>query len=166
MLRTEVGTLIVQQPVSTIGRRTMRLLAPLMAVVILTAACTGATTDSDNVEQSAATQGSDDVSGIDAAEIDGVWVFRHEPEVFMDALHSGTPEIVNGCLMIDNTVVVWHTDTFEDATAAIAAAKAGDSSQLVISGGGLSVSEGADPAQIPDVISDRCPTDAVWFGAP
>lgn len=84
----------------------------------------------------------------------------------MDALHSGTPEIVNGCLMIDNAVVVWHTDTFEDAAAAVAAAKAGDSAQFLISGGGLSVSEGADPTQIPDVISDRCPTDAVWFGAP
>ena len=144
----------------------MRLLTTLIAVVILAAACSSATADRDNIEEIAATERSGDMFGIEAVEIDGVWVFRHEPEVFMNALHSGTPEIVNGCLMIDNTVVVWHTETFEDATAAIAAAKAGESAQLLIGGGGLSVSEGADPKQIPDVISDRCPTEAIWFGAP
>jgi hypothetical protein len=144
----------------------VRLLALLMAVVVLAVACSAGTTDGSNTGEIAATEGSADVSGIESVEIDGVWVFRHEPEVSMDALHSGTPEIVNGCLMIDNTVVVWHPDTLEDAAAAIAAAKAGDSPQLLISGGGISVSEGADPTSIPDVISDRCPTDAVWFGAP
>lgn len=104
--------------------------------------------------------------GVQAMQIDGVWVFQHEPDTAMAALHSGTPEIVNGCLVIDNTIVVWHTDTLEDAAAAIAAVKAGNSPQLLIGGGGLSVSEGADPAQIPAVISERCPTTAVWFGAP
>ena len=144
----------------------MRLLAPLMAVAILATGCSGTVADTDNVEKIEVTRGAIDVKGIEAIDIDGVWVFRHDPESSMAALHSGTPEILNGCLMIDNTVVVWHTDAFEDAAAAIAAAKAGASRQYLIGGGGLSVTEGADPMQIPEVISDRCSTEAVWFGAP
>ncbi len=105
-------------------------------------------------------------AGIEALQIDGVWVFQHQPEAAMDALHSGTPEIVNGCLVIDNTVVVWHLDRIEDAADVVAAVNAGESPQLLIAGGGLSLAEGASQDQIPSVITDLCPTSAVWFGAP
>lgn len=144
----------------------MRLLAPLMAVMILAGGCSGAIADRSNVEQINATVGTINANGIEAVEIDGVWVFMHDPGNYMEALHSGKPEILDGCLMVDDAVVVWHTDMFEDAAAAIAAVKAGDSPQYLISGGGLSVTEGADPMQIPEVITDRCSTEAVWFGAP
>ena len=52
--------------------------------------------------------GAADTAGIEAFQIDGVWVFQHQPEFSMDALHGGTPEIVDGCLVIDKTIVVWH----------------------------------------------------------
>ncbi len=117
-------------------------------------------------EPSTGTDGDGDRTGIEAFEIDGVWVFQHQPEVAMDALHSGTPEIVNGCLVVDNTIVVWHFDRIDEAAEAIAAAKAGESPQLLIGGGGISVDEGATPDQIPTIITDLCPTSAVWFGAP
>ena len=107
-----------------------------------------------------------DTAGIEALQIDGVWVFQHQPEAAMDALHGGTPEIVDGCLVVDNTIVVWHVDRIDEATEAIAAVKAGESTQLLIGGGGISVDEGDRPDQIPTVITDRCPTSAVWFGAP
>jgi hypothetical protein len=106
------------------------------------------------------------LAGIEALQIDGVWVFQHQPEAHNDALHSGTPEIVNGCLVVDNTVVVWHVDRIGDATDVIAAAKAGESPELLIGGGGISLDEGARPDQIPSVITDLCPASAVWFGAP
>ncbi len=106
------------------------------------------------------------VTGIEALQIDGVWVFQHQPEAHNDALHSGTPEIVNGCLVVDNTIVVWHVDRIGDATDIIAAAKAGESPELLIGGGGISLDEGARPDQIPSVITDLCPASAVWFGAP
>ena len=108
-------------------------------------------------------------SGSQATEplqIDGVWVFQHEPEFANNALHGGVPEIVDGCLVIDDTIVVWHVDRIEEAAAAIAAAKAGESPQILISGGGLSIDEEAEPSQIPSIITDRCPTPAVWYGAP
>ena len=106
------------------------------------------------------------VTAVEPLQIDGVCVFQHEPEVAMEALHSGTPEIAGGCLVIDDTIVVWYVDRIEEAAAAIAAAKAGESPQLLIGGGGLSIDEGAEPSQIPSIITDRCPTCAVWHGAP
>ncbi|MFQ5948588.1 MAG: hypothetical protein ACE5KX_06995 [Acidimicrobiia bacterium] len=84
----------------------------------------------------------------------------------MLALHSGTPEIIDGCLVIDDTIVVWHVDRIDEAAKAIEAVKAGESPQLLIGGGGISLDEGARPDQIPTAITDRCPTSAVWFGAP
>ena len=104
--------------------------------------------------------------GIEALQLDGVWVFQHQPEISGDALHSGTPEIVDGCLVVGNTIVVWHFDRIDEADEAIAAVRAGESPQLLIGGGGISVDEGTPPDEIPTVISDRCPTSTVWFGAP
>ncbi len=105
-------------------------------------------------------------NAIEAVQIDGVWVFQHEPGGGMEALHSGTPEIVDGCLVIGDMIVVWHIDRMEEAAAAVAAAKGGESTQLLIGGGGFGIDQPADPSQIPPVIADRCTTRAVWFGAP
>ena len=62
--------------------------------------------------------------------------------------------------------MVWHFDRIDEAAEAIAAAKAGESPQLLIGGGGISVDEGATQDQIPTIITDLCQTSAVWFGAP
>ena len=148
----------------------VRSAAVLVALVLIAAACSDGPSANDSAPLAPGTaepsNADGDRTGIEAVEIDGVWVFQHQPEVAMDALHSGTPEIVNGCLVVDNTIVVWHFDRIDDAAEAIAAAKAGESPQLLIGGGGLSVDEGATPDQIPTIITDLCPTSAVWFGAP
>jgi hypothetical protein len=65
-----------------------------------------------------------ETAGIEALQIDGVWVFQHQPEFAMNALQGGTPEIADGCLVIDNTIVVWHVDRIDEAAEAISAAKA------------------------------------------
>ena len=132
--------------------RISRALGVVAAMAVLVAACSGASDDGP-------------ASSIEAQQVGGVWVFSHDPTSGMDALHGGTPEIVDGCLVIDDTIVVWHVDTMDEAAAAVAAAQAGESPPLLIAGGGLSVEEGSDPADIPGVITDRCSTDAVWFGA-
>ncbi|MCH8991960.1 MAG: hypothetical protein IIA44_09470, partial [Acidobacteria bacterium] len=92
----------------------MRIAAVLVALVLIAAACS----DGSNAQQSAplapaTAEPSDadgDRTGIEAFQIDGIWVFQHRSEAAMDALHSGTPEIVNGCLVVDATIVVWHID--------------------------------------------------------
>ena len=119
-----------------------------------------------NVNALAGDAGGDSDNRPRATQIDGVWVFEYSPNGGMDALHGGTPEIVDGCLVIDSTIVVWPSDKLDEAAAAIAAARAGESPQLLIGGGGLSIEEGTDPSQIPTVVSDLCPTNAVWFASP
>ena len=159
----------------------MRGLAAILGVAVLMvagAAC-GSGTEPASAKDEASTTGTtltdvdaepgksaEDTAGIEALQIDGVWVFQHQPEFAMDALHGGTPEIVEGCLVIDNTIVVWHVDRIDEAAGAISAVKSGVSPRLLIAGGGISLDEGARPDQIPAVITDRCPTSAVWFGAP
>ena len=72
---------------------------------------------------------------------------------------------MDGCLVIDNTIVVWPVDRIDEAAEAIAAVKAGESPQLLIGGGGISLDEGARPDQFPTAITERCQTTAVWFVA-
>ncbi|MCI0895005.1 MAG: hypothetical protein J4N84_08905 [Chloroflexi bacterium] len=159
----------------------MRGLAAILGVAVLMvfgAAC-GSGTEPASAKDEASTTGTtttdvdaepgksaEDPAGIGALQIDGVWVFQHQPEFAMNALHGGTPEIVDGCLVIGNTIVVWHVDRIDEAAGAISAVKSGESPRLLIGGGGISLDEGARPDQIPAVITGRCPTSAVWFGAP
>lgn len=104
-------------------------------------------------------------SGIEAIQIDGVWVFRHDPDVHMTAGHSGTAEIKDGCLYIDDTVVIWDVDQLEAAERIVAETKAGVQRDLLIGGGGIRLDEGASPEDIPEVVSETCPTTAVWLGS-
>ena len=144
--------------------------AVVVALVLVAAACSDGSSAPESsplaLDSAEPSDADGDRTGIEAFQIDGVWVFQHQPEVVMNALHSGTPEIVNGCLVVDNTIVVWHFDRIDEAAEAIAAAKAGENPQLLIGGGGISVDEGATPDQIPTIITDLCQASAVWFGAP
>lgn len=108
----------------------------------------------------------DPASGIQRVQMDGTWVFFHDPESSMEALHSGVPEIVDNCLYVDSAVVVWHVDQLVSAQAAIEAVRAGRITDLIIGGGGFSLDEGATAEEIPVIISDVCPTEAVWFASP
>jgi ABC-type transport system substrate-binding protein len=107
------------------------------------------------------------VEGVEAIQLDGVWTFEHRPEVAMTALHSGAATIVDGCLVIDDLIIVWHADRIDEAKAAVAAAKAGSSARIQMGGGGLSLSEGSTFSDLPTAVTDVCPTaKGVWFQAP
>ena len=106
------------------------------------------------------------VDAVQAVEVDGVWVFQHDPaEVSNDALHSGTPAIVNGCLVIDDAVVIWPSDQIDQAEHVVSGVLAGDVRSVTVSGGGLSLDEGATPDQLPGAVVTQCAADAVWFAA-
>ncbi len=143
-------------PSTAVGRS---IVALLLAAGVLTGACAGP-------EPPGAGTGTQDGSGIEALSIDGVWVFRHDPAAGMDALHGGRAEIVEGCLVVDEAIVVWHADRFHEAAAAIAAIRSGENPEVLIPGGGISLKEGTSPEELPTVITDRCPASTVWFGAP
>jgi hypothetical protein len=104
--------------------------------------------------------------GVEAVQIDDVWVFQHDPVGWDDALHGGSAEIKDGCLYVDGAIVVWHVDEIDEVGEIIANLKAGQHREVLIGGGGISLDEGASPEDITATITDRCATSAVWFGAP
>jgi hypothetical protein len=82
------------------------------------------------------------------------------------ACHPDDKPLPDGCLYVDDAIVVWPTDRLDEVTAIIAAVNSGEEPDLLIGEGGISVAEGASPTDLPPVITDLCPTSVVWFGAP
>lgn len=101
---------------------------------------------------------------IDAVEIDGVWVFQHSNSGGDDALHNGTAEIRDGCLYVGDAVVIWHSAQVEEAAELVTATLAGESRQVSLPGGGVSLEEGETP--FPEAVSSRCSTDTLWYTRP
>jgi hypothetical protein len=107
-----------------------------------------------------------ELGAIDALQVDGVWIFQHNPSIAMDALHGGFAEIRDGCLYVDDTIVVWHVSQLDEARQTVAAVRAGERPELLVGGGGISIVEGGQQVEIPAVILERCAAIAVWFGSP
>lgn len=104
-------------------------------------------------------------SGVEPVEIDEVWVFQHNPAGGSDtALHSGVAEIKDGCLYVDDAVVVWRKSQIDQAENLIKEIRAGEQPDVRLGGGGISLDEGDTP--IPSVITDLCPTRVVWYSSP
>lgn len=103
-------------------------------------------------------------SGVQALEIDGVWVFEHGSPDAADALHSGDAEIADGCLLVEGAAVIWHSDQIDQVAETIEAIQSGQARTLSIAGGGISLEEGA--SELPAVVLDRCNVTEVWFAAP
>ena len=106
---------------------------------------------------------------IKATQIDGVWVFRYDPQGWHDALLEGPASIVDGCLYIGDYLVVWHVDRLGELEGIIAAVQAGEEPEVAVGGSGRVV--GTDPEgggfwELPSVIAEHCSADAVWFGSP
>lgn len=110
--------------------------------------------------------GGPSAGGIQPLQIDGVWLFEYEPRSGDDALHGGRAEIIDGCLYVDDAIVVWAASRLDEASAVIDAINSGEKPELLIGGGGISTTEGASLGDLPAVITDRCPTEVIWFGAP
>jgi hypothetical protein len=139
---------------------TRRAIAALLAALTL-AACGGESHDNPNGETPTEV---DSAAGIQATLVDGVWLFYHDPDGWNDALFTGTPSVVNGCLFVGDAIVVWHVERRDASEEALALARRGEGSPLRIGGGGISLDEGNTP--LPSLITERCSTRLVWFGAP
>ncbi len=139
----------------------------LLALAVFGAVACGSRTDAvPRAPLTTTTSGTSNDGGVQAVQLDGVWIFQHRPSGGNDALHGGSPAIVDGCLRVGGAVVVWHVDHLDRAEAAIAAARRGDAEPLSIGGGGLSLAEGGQLGQIPESIRELCPIDEVWVQAP
>ena len=101
-------------------------------------------------------------------KIDDTWVFFYDelPSVSMQSKFEGKASISDGCLYVDNMIVIWDRQRFEELKQTILRLQDHKIVRLHGGGGGVSLSEGATPDQIPRVITDRCKTSTVWFSEP
>jgi len=111
----------------------------------------------------------DDVGGVVASQIDGVWVFQYDPQGGLGSLLEGPATIVDGCLYISDNLVVWDVDRLDELEGIIAAVQAGEEPIVRVGGAGRVV--GTDPEgggfwELPSVIADHCSASLVWFGSP
>jgi hypothetical protein len=98
-------------------------------------------------------------SGIEALQIDGVWVFQYTSDSYGEGLFIGTAEIVDDCLVVDDTIVIWDLSRLADARALVSAVQAGEKPKVQISGGEFPTTE-----QIRATVFEHCSTTTVWFG--
>lgn len=106
--------------------------------------------------------------------VDDVWVFtRAQPRsrpgvkiITLDALHTGAPTIVRGCLYVGDSVVIWAPEQIELARQAVMAARAGDTTPVRIGGGGIGLDEGAETGDFPETITARCQPSSIWYANP
>jgi len=101
-----------------------------------------------------------------ALQIEGVWVFEHDPNGYYDAEHSGRADIVDGCLVVDNAVVIWHVSRRADVERVVSEVLSGMHPQIRLGGGGLSLSEGSTLDDFPAAVTEHCAVSEVWFAAP
>ena len=104
-------------------------------------------------------------SNIEAQELNGAWVFSYAraPTSQDEALHGGQAAVVDGCLEVDETVVVWyahHLDTVEEIIGRI---DKGETVELLVGGGGLSLDEGSTMDDFPDSVREHCSPTAIWY---
>ena len=122
----------------------------------------GAGIDAGGTEDAKTTQADDSgqasVSGIEALQIDGVWVFQYTSIWYGDGLFSGTAEIVDDCLVVGDYVVIWDASRLAYARALISAVQAGEKPKVEMGGGEY------NNEQRLATVSEHCPATAVWLG--
>ena len=102
-------------------------------------------------------------------QVDGVWVFvfDEEPTSSMHALTGGSASIVEGCLLVDDQVVVWHDQHLAGVEEVVAALNDGQAITIEgLGGGGISLAEGSTTDEFPPEVQEHCSPTAVWFSAP
>ena len=124
--------------------------------------CTEADSSTDDADGGESRDG-DEISPVC---VDGVWVFEYSPDWSMDALMTGRAEIENGCLKIDNAVVIWNSETMDQAGDLVARVRSGEHPTVKMGGGGDSLDEGGSDFKVPSVIEERCaPVTGLWYGS-
>jgi hypothetical protein len=98
--------------------------------------------------------------------VDGVYTFFHEETSWSDALLGGSAHIADGCLYVDDAVVVWPAADLSPIQTLVH--WVGTRSPLVVSlGGGARTRDEGEPFELDfEELLAACPTSTVWFSAP
>lgn len=98
-------------------------------------------------------------------KVDGVDVFvsLEDSGNQREALHSGSPRIVDGCLFVGDSLVVWPAEGgLDHAKQALTMAASGGNQRIELGGGGMSAEEGDLRLDVAG-LDVRCSADEVWF---
>ncbi len=98
-------------------------------------------------------------SEVEALQIEGAWVFHYTSVGYGEALLAGTAEIVGDCLVVDGTIVIWHSSRLDDARALISAVQAGEKPKVQVGGGAFPLTD-----QDRATVVKHCSAASVWFG--
>lgn len=104
---------------------------------------------------------------VNALQVDGVWVFSYSvtPDASMHALGGGQATVVDGCLQVGDAVVVWHDHHLDTVEEVIARVNQGETIELGVGGGGLSLEEGSTTDDFPAAVVEHCAPLGVWFSS-
>lgn len=142
----------------------LRMIFSIAAVCVLVQA--GGCSDAEGDENSADEKSSDAVDGISPVNVNGVIVFSYTPDAAYDALLTGVAEIRKGCLVVDQAVVIWHSETMDDVRDLVARVRLGARPRVAVGGGGDSLEEGGSDFIVPSVVEEHCSdVTGVWYGS-
>lgn len=104
---------------------------------------------------------------VQAIQVGDTWVFAYEetPSTSMDALTSGVVAAVDGCLEVDEAVVVWWPEQLDQVEELVAQVEAGGAPEVQLGGGGSSLAEGASPDDFPEAVREHCTPGGVWWSS-
>jgi hypothetical protein len=112
--------------------------------------------DGDGSEASSSDTASPD--DVRAHQMLGVKLFWNAATDYDQALWIGPAEIVNDCLLVGGSVVIWHESRLGYAENAVGTLKAGGAITLSVGGSGASAPH--------PVVSMNCAGFPIWFGSP
>lgn len=104
---------------------------------------------------------------VNPVQMDGAWVFTYSlPQGgSMDALLTGQAAVVDGCLQVDDFVVIWRQSHLSTIDEIIGRINDGETVTVSLGGGGGSVDEGNSVEDFPRNVSDRCSLSGIWHSA-
>lgn len=104
---------------------------------------------------------------VDPVEMGGAWVFTYSlPQAgSMFALMTGEAAVVDGCLQVNDLIVVWHASQLDTVDEIIGRIEDGETVTVSLGGGGGSVDEGSSVEDFPRNVTDRCSVSGIWHAA-
>ena len=133
------------------------------ALLVLACGCSASTEDnSAGPRQSDSNRVAVPTAGttVSAEQVEGVWVFSHDPDLWRDSYIEGVPMVENGCLPVSGAVVVWAVARLQEAKDLTSQLAVGEAPEMVTVGGGYD-------ERVPQTIIEHCgDVPEVFLGTP
>jgi hypothetical protein len=130
------------------------------------AACSGDAISADATAVGSTPPAEDPEMLAQTRQVDDVYTFFHEETSWSDALLGGSAHVADGCLYVDDAVVVWPAEDFFLIETLIRWVSARGPLLVSFGGGGRTRDEGDPFERDFEGLLAACPTSTVLFSAP